>query len=447
MNPALGIPDRAKFSTPDIVENPTPWNFVIHEHNADKAGLHYDLRLVDPRTGVAHSWAIRNLPNFPGDKTLAVQQPDHTEAYTKFEGVISDGYGKGTVRIYKSGKIEVLKSTPNHIRFNMYEGTRSIRFSLINTGGVNWLFFNHTPTSDNKPYIPRSKPSFKSIPPDTVSYTDRNQVLAPKIDGAANIFDLRGPHGVDTYSYRPSKKSTEFIDHTYRVGTHKIKLPSTLSGTTLMGEVYARDKDGRALPSSETTGALVANVWKAREKVPDFGIATYDVLRYKGKPYSDQPYSEKLRILQEIAQQVPQLSPPPLARTPEEKRKLLARVSFKQHPLTEEGYIVYNLDKPIPQKAKFMEDYDVYIQEILPGQPGTRLSTSMGTIGYSITPGGPVVGYVGGGFSDQERADIWANPKRYIGKPIRVYGMGQSARGTIRSPQFKDFRTGELFPK
>lgn len=440
-----GIPDRKKMSSLPQVASAQAWEFVIHDHKAKKAGPHYDLRLVDPRTGIAHSWACRHLPNSPGDKVLAVQQPDHTRAYTKFTGILIDGYGAGTVDIHKAGIAEVLKSDGNHFRFNLYEGTRTIRYSLIKTGEKSWLWYNHTSTEENKPYIPRSKPSYKTIAPDRIDIEDLNQVLAPKIDGAANIFDLRGTKGLDVYSYRPSKKSSELIDHTYRLQANKINLPPTLKNTVLMGEVYALNPDGTVKPSQDTTGALVSNVWKAREKSPEFGVAIYDVLRYKGKDTSNLPYRDKLPILQDIAQQVPRLSTPPFAVTPDEKRRLLTQVSFKQHPLTEEGYIVYDLNKSVPYKSKFQEDYDVYAREIHEGQG--KHTGRMGYISYSLTPDGPIVGNVGGGFSDLQRQEIWNNQRKYIGKPMRIYSMGQLPSGAYRVPQFKDFRTAELFPK
>lgn len=441
----LGIPDKSRISELPTVTKPQAWKFVIHEHHADRAGLHYDFRMVDPSTRIAHSWAVRNLPLSAGQKTLAVQQPDHTEEYTNFEGVIEDGYGKGKVKIYKSGTAEVIKSDGTHFRFNIYDGTKTVRLSLINTGGTNWLFFNHTSTEQSKPHIPRSKPSFKSVETQDINVDNANQVLAPKIDGAANIFDLRGEKGVDVYSYRPSKKSHELIDHTYRIQANKIKLPKDLKNTVLMGEVYARDPQGRALPPEQTTGALVSNVWKARDKVPGFGIALYDVLRYKGKPYNNMPYSDKLNILQDISARVPQLSTPPFAWTPEEKEDLISRVSFKQHPLTEEGFVLYNLDEPVPIKAKFKEDYDVYIREIHLGQG--KHSNRMGFIRYSYTPRGPIIGQVGGGFSDALREAMAIDPDSYIGKPIRVYALGKTAGGALKVPQFKDFRTAEMFPK
>lgn len=441
----LGIPDRGRKTPLPHFDSPQKWKYVIQRHEADRAGLHYDLRLVDPKTRIAHSWAMRYLPTTPGQKTLAVRQPDHTEEYTNFEGIIEDGYGKGKVSLHESGEFEVLKSDGAHFRFNHYTGTRTVRYSLISTGGDNWLFFNHTPTQESKPHIPRSKPSFKTIEPSLIRYDDSNQVIAPKIDGAANIFDLRGSKGVDVYSYRPSKKSSELIDHTYRIGANRIQLPNSLKDITLMGEVFAVDEKGRALPPQDTTGALVSNVEKARTKVPGFGIALYDVLRYKGQPYSDKPYKEKLSILSDISSQVPALTLPPLAYTPEQKRQLLSQVSFKQHPLTEEGFVVYDLDKSLPTKSKFKEDYDVYIREIHHGQG--KHSGRMGYLRYSYTPSGPIVGKVGGGFSDDLRQKMADRPQDYIGKPIRVYALGKTTTGALKVPQFKDFRTAELFPK
>lgn len=422
------------------------WEFVIHDHNADRAGHHYDLRLVDPGTNIAHSWACRNLPMTPGDKVLAVRQPDHTREYTKFRGVLADGYGKGTVDIHKAGMVEVLKSDNAHFRFNLYEGTRTIRFSLIHTGGNNWLWFNHTPTEQSKPHIPRSKPSFGNIPVDQVDYNNANQALAPKIDGAANIFDLRTNKGIDVYSYRPSKKSSELIDHTYRLRFDNVEVPKELNNTTLMGEVFSIDpKTKKVKASQDTTGALVANVWKSREKSPEFGVAIYDVLRYRGKDYSNMPYRDKLQVLNDVNEKIPRLTPPPIAFTPEEKRRLLTQVSLKQHPLTEEGFVIYNLDKSVPTKAKFRDDYDVYVRSIHKGQG--QNSDKLGYIKYSFTPDGPIVGKVGGGFTRQERQDIYNNPEQYIGLPMRVYAQGQLRSGALRVPQFKDFRTAELFPK
>lgn len=79
--------------------------FVIHEHEALRAGWHHDLRLE--RNGVLKSWAVpKGVPEEPGVRRLAKPVEDHSLGYRKFEGEIADGYGAGKVRIWDSGTYE-----------------------------------------------------------------------------------------------------------------------------------------------------------------------------------------------------------------------------------------------------------------------------------------------------------------------------------------------------
>lgn len=74
---ALGISDRSKFFHMPVTRD-NLWTGNIQSHKAKRAGPHFDLRLNDPKTSHAYSWAVRNLPA-PGEKTLAIEQPTHTK--------------------------------------------------------------------------------------------------------------------------------------------------------------------------------------------------------------------------------------------------------------------------------------------------------------------------------------------------------------------------------
>jgi hypothetical protein len=112
--------------------------FVIHDHAAEKAGKHFDLRLEFPVTSlhralssyegkrlpgteepmekypdkpgtVYRSFAVRKHTLPTGDKKLfIVETEDHPVSYGTFKGIISEGYGAGKVDIFDKGTFELL---------------------------------------------------------------------------------------------------------------------------------------------------------------------------------------------------------------------------------------------------------------------------------------------------------------------------------------------------
>jgi len=114
--------------------------FVVHEHHARRAGLHYDLRLEIG--GVLKSWAFRKeLPTTPGIKRLGIPQPDHEPSYADFEGVIEEGYGAGLVRIWDRGEFKLLEYEEGRkIVFVAMGSKLRGRYVMVNIGR-GWLLF------------------------------------------------------------------------------------------------------------------------------------------------------------------------------------------------------------------------------------------------------------------------------------------------------------------
>jgi len=117
----------------------TKLRFVIHEHYAKKAGLHYDLRLES--NGVLKDWAFRKAPpEDVGVKRFGLAQEDHDLSWLDFEGEIREGYGAGTMKIWDKGFYEIVKSTDKFTILKFY-GSRLKGEYMLMPFKNGWLFF------------------------------------------------------------------------------------------------------------------------------------------------------------------------------------------------------------------------------------------------------------------------------------------------------------------
>lgn len=146
---APGIPQSKRtHPLPEKSKQPQ-WTMAVQEHNARRAGKHWDLRLVDPHTGFAHSWAIPKA-RFPqqGDRPhLAIQTPTHSSDYALNFGAtgpqeIGEGYGKGTVEIKHKVPAKIVSSHPDGIRFQSIIDGEPEEFVLFRTKDNTWLIRN-----------------------------------------------------------------------------------------------------------------------------------------------------------------------------------------------------------------------------------------------------------------------------------------------------------------
>lgn len=108
--------------------------FVVQMHDATR--LHWDLRLE--MEGVLKSWAVTRGPSLdPAERRLAVEVEDHPVDYAGFEGVIPEGYGKGTVMLWDRGSWSPVGEDPaadlaaGHLKFDVVAERMTGRWALV----------------------------------------------------------------------------------------------------------------------------------------------------------------------------------------------------------------------------------------------------------------------------------------------------------------------------
>ena len=444
---APGIPLARTVQKLPTFKAPNVWEFGVHRHLADRAGEHFDLRLGDPSTGHAHSWALRSLPA-PGERGMAVQQPTHTVPYMDFKGPIEAGYGKGRVELARRGQVEVIASSPDFVRFNSYQGKNIEEFALRRSKADHsqWMIQNVTPSRFAGPsqHLPASKPKYKTTTIEKLNLDDDNTELQAKIDGAHVLYQFKSP-GTNTrvLSYRPTDRETGVIDHTHKLPEfHTLKSPAALKDTILRGELYAVDSSGKALPASRVGGILNSNVWKSREQQQQHGQlkpVVFDIVRFKGKDVENAPYEEKKLLLQKAVEAAPWLSLPRTATTPDEKKKLIEDIRSGKEPSTQEGVVEWKKDAPTPRKAKFLHEKDVFVRNVFPEAGAKRKGQMAGGFEFSYTPKGPIIGRVGTGMSFSMKKDLLQNPSKYEGLKARIKMQKAPEHHAPRAPVFHSF--------
>ena len=424
---AIGLPDKNKID-PIHISGETNLTIQHHKSSVD----HYDWRLKEGDK--THSWVSRSLPG-EKDKILLIRQPTHLASYSDFEGTITSGYGAGTVKKVYDKQVEVIKSGENRIKLILTEGEHT----LIPLKGKDYLLIKNTNTIPN-PIT--TKIEMKDSSNKEIEFNNSNKILSPKIDGAHTIFRLHSDKSNRIYSYR-TDKDKKSIQHTHQVPLLRdANVPESLDGTEFRGELYAKARDGKPMSANEVAGILNSGIEKSRETQGLKGSLKpymFKVVKFKGKDVEDAPYSEHIKMMEEISSKVPEFRMPEIARTPDAKRDLFNQIKNKQHPDTSEGVVEWDLESPggKPKKIKLRDTHEVVVREIFPAESKTGKQFA-GGFAYSWKPKSEIVGRVGTGFTQAMRVDMLQNPEKYKGKVARIKTQEIFQSGAARAPSFRD---------
>jgi len=112
--------------------------FVVVEHHAIRARLHWDLRFQLKNSKNWDSFAIRKgIPLETGKKVLAVKTRIHSEKEALFFGVIQKGYGAGKLIKWDDGQCIIHKYKPSHIIIEFKGRKLKGIYHMISTGVMN----------------------------------------------------------------------------------------------------------------------------------------------------------------------------------------------------------------------------------------------------------------------------------------------------------------------
>jgi DNA ligase D-like protein (predicted 3'-phosphoesterase) len=122
--------------------------FIIHDHRAQRAGNHWDIRFEIPNSKLWASFACRKDPSLAETQKLLINRTnDHSEVEALMTGTIISGYGAGTLKVWDKGMCTIEKYSPSHIVLN-FKGKKikglyhMIRMNSRQFGkGRSYLFF------------------------------------------------------------------------------------------------------------------------------------------------------------------------------------------------------------------------------------------------------------------------------------------------------------------
>ncbi len=415
-------------------DTPFETKYVVHEHVAEKAGRHFDLRVeID---GEAVSWAVpmkgtrSHLSRFPkpGETWLAVRQPDHTVSYMSFEGNIPEGYGKGDVSIWAAGVCDVLRIENGNVHVRFYGGLKG-DYVLVRSKGLQGLLV----PKKYEPGDPWSKPKFTKREPERLQeYEDKGYVAENKIDGAAlELVVIPGGY-IRAFSHRISRRDGNLIEHTARLAhvTQSSRLPD-LSGTRIRAEAWHRRGVGFL------SGTLNSGVEKSRQLQGEYGpiqLACLDITHYKGRDVRALPDTERRTMLESVCGVLgPNVKP--VERIQSGFRAAYEnRIANKSIP--SDGLVLKDPMAPFGEspyiKVKPHDTVDCEVTRVVEGLG--KHSGRLGALTVRTSTGKDI--QCGTGFSDAQRHWIWSHRDDVIGSIARVKFHFRGGETSHSGPRF-----------
>ena len=114
-------------------------HFIVRIHEAERAGLHFDLHLESSPDRYESFAVPKGLPKLNEGQRLAIKTTEHLETEASFEGIIASGYGKGETHIIDQGAYVPIDETVTRRLFNLQGNVFRGNYLMIHWTGNKWL--------------------------------------------------------------------------------------------------------------------------------------------------------------------------------------------------------------------------------------------------------------------------------------------------------------------
>lgn len=289
---------------------------------------------------------------------------------------------------------------------------------------------------DRAKYIePSDKKSWQEI---------ENPIATIKYDGGSYFASVDSTGKLSFISRRPSVKGG-FPNRTTSVPHLTDKLIPEFAGTILNGEIiHSGFSKTNVEHHSVASGILNSLPPKAIETQARNGPLRYvihDVLSPIFKTYQDK--LDHMTKVEKALNKSDLIFVPQVHRGKEAIQALIQRTKERG----QEGVVVLSssLDEAVNPRFKIKHKitHNLLVSKIIQlenkeGKP----QPFMGSLELKDATG-RVVGYVGTGFSRNDREDAWLNPDRWVNHGVQVTSLG-FARNALRMPVYNGFSDGDI---
>jgi len=279
---------------------PVLTRYAIQEHNAERAGRHYDFRIQVGKKAL--SWVIpKGLPK-AGQKRLAITQPTHSAAYMNFSGEIKSGYGKGLVQVREAGPIEIKRFDDNSIIFDILTGPSKGSYGMKKFKGK-WV----VQRVRKKEFSGQYRMKDYRMKPKKRMLTSTRYAIKPRIGGPKVLLYI-GSHEnrILTRTESSNKKRKGYAEKTDNFPYIR-DLHLGAPGTVLEVEAFVHSPMiSNAVLSSDSHHSRII---QSKAGKPVFLV--HDILSAEGNDVRSLPYTTRMKLLSKTVPNVPFLKKVP----------------------------------------------------------------------------------------------------------------------------------------